>query len=104
MLAIIVPAKSLFSVQWLCQEKWDTVYCCFSNCSLYRKTSDSYEKLRVSSRLLHFPYIRVIAIIVNSWYLAVLQKLEGRVASDEDLKLSDLLRYYDRDSQAALVS
>ena len=33
-----------------------------------------------------------------------LQKLEGRVASDEDLKLSDLIRYYNRDSQAALVS
>ena len=32
-----------------------------------------------------------------------IQKLEGRVASDEDLKLSDLLRYYERDSQAALV-
>ncbi|XP_051901115.1 sorting nexin-32-like isoform X1 [Pristis pectinata] len=30
-----------------------------------------------------------------------LRKLEGRVASDEDLKLSDLLRYYTRDSQAA---
>lgn len=26
------------------------------------------------------------------------------MASDEDLKLSDLLRYYERDSQAALVS
>ena len=26
------------------------------------------------------------------------------MASDEDLKLSDLLRYYDRDSQAAIVS
>lgn len=25
------------------------------------------------------------------------------MASDEDLKLSDLLRYYERDSQAALV-
>lgn len=32
-----------------------------------------------------------------------MQKLEGRVSSDEDLKLSDLLRYYERDSQAALV-
>ena len=32
-----------------------------------------------------------------------MQKLEGRVATDEDLKLSDLFRYYDRDSQAALV-
>ncbi|XP_074813932.1 sorting nexin-32 isoform X2 [Natator depressus] len=30
-----------------------------------------------------------------------LRKLEGRVASDEDLKLSDLLKYYMRDSQAA---
>ncbi|XP_064408123.1 sorting nexin-32 [Latimeria chalumnae] len=30
-----------------------------------------------------------------------LRKLEGRVASDGDLKLSDLLRYYMRDSQAA---
>ena len=29
------------------------------------------------------------------------QKLEGRVASDEDLKLSDTLRYYMRDSAAA---
>ncbi|XP_049636128.1 sorting nexin-32 [Suncus etruscus] len=30
-----------------------------------------------------------------------LRKLEGRVASDEDLKLSDMLRYYMRDAQAA---
>ncbi|XP_045160858.1 sorting nexin-6-like [Mercenaria mercenaria] len=29
------------------------------------------------------------------------RKLEGRVASDEDLKLSDTLRYYMRDSEAA---
>ena len=29
------------------------------------------------------------------------QKLEGRVATDEDLKLSDTLRYYQRDSNAA---
>ena len=37
-------------------------------------------------------------------WIFCLPKLEGRVASDEDLKLSDLMRYYDRDSQAALVS
>jgi sorting nexin-5/6/32 len=43
--------------------------------ALYKKTSDGFEKIR---------------------------KLEGRVASDEDLKLSDLLRYYDRNCQAAL--
>lgn len=30
-----------------------------------------------------------------------MQKLEGRVASDEDLKISDTLRYYMRDSAAA---
>ncbi|KAF5928158.1 hypothetical protein HPG69_018395 [Diceros bicornis minor] len=30
-----------------------------------------------------------------------LRKLEGRMASDEDLKLSDMLRYHMRDSQAA---
>lgn len=29
------------------------------------------------------------------------QKVEGRVASDEDLKLSDTLRYYMRDTTAA---
>ncbi|XP_059788021.1 sorting nexin-32 isoform X9 [Balaenoptera ricei] len=33
-----------------------------------------------------------------------LRKLEGRVASDEDLKLSDMLRYYVCDSQAAKSS
>ncbi|XP_027712006.1 sorting nexin-32 isoform X2 [Vombatus ursinus] len=32
-----------------------------------------------------------------------LRKLEGRVASDEDLKLSDMLHYYMRDAQAAKV-
>ena len=36
--------------------------------------------------------------------VSLLQKLEGRVSTDEDLKLSDLLRYYDRNCQAALVS
>lgn len=40
------------------------------------KTSDTFEKAR---------------------------KVEGRVASDEDLKLSDLLRYYMRDTSAAKV-
>ena len=42
---------------------------------LYRKSGDTFEKLR---------------------------KLEGRVSTDEDLKLSDTLRYYERDTQAAL--
>lgn len=34
-------------------------------------------------------------------YFERARKLEGRVASDEDLKLVDLLRYYLRDTEAA---
>lgn len=36
--------------------------------------------------------------------LEKLRKTENRVASDEDLKLSDLFRYYMRDTSAAKVS
>lgn len=32
-----------------------------------------------------------------------MQKIEARVAADEDLKLADLLKYYLRESQAAKV-
>lgn len=35
--------------------------------------------------------------------VVVLQKIEARVAADEDLKLADLLKYYLRESQAAKV-
>ena len=31
----------------------------------------------------------------------ILKKLEGRMATDEDLKLGDLLRYHTRDAEAA---
>lgn len=34
----------------------------------------------------------------------VFQKLEDRVASDQELKLTELLRYYTRDIQAAKVT
>ena len=34
-------------------------------------------------------------------YFEKARKLEGRVASDQDLKISDLLRYYVRDTDAA---
>lgn len=36
-------------------------------------------------------------------WVCVLQKIEARVAADEDLKLADLLKYYLRESQAAKV-
>jgi sorting nexin-5/6/32 len=35
-------------------------------------------------------------------YFEVARKTEGRISSDTDLKLSDILRYYARDSKAAL--
>jgi sorting nexin-5/6/32 len=35
-------------------------------------------------------------------YFEVARKTEGRISSDTDLKLSDILRYYSRDSKAAL--
>lgn len=33
--------------------------------------------------------------------LEKMRRIEGRVASDQDLKLSDILRYHQRDTQAA---
>ena len=35
------------------------------------------------------------------WIYALLQKIDNRVSTDEDLKLSDTLRYYMRDTTAA---
>lgn len=74
------------------------------------KLSDLFEKLRVSrtsktNKLRHlckylsrFPdYHCYVSSFVS------LQKVEGRVASDEELKLTELLRYYMRDIQAAKV-
>lgn len=37
---------------------------------------------------------------VWKWIL-ISQKIEGRMASDQDLKLADTLRYYMRDTHAA---
>lgn len=37
------------------------------------------------------------------FFLLQMQKIEARVAADEDLKLADLLKYYLRESQAAKV-
>uniref|UniRef100_A0A8C2ZNY3 Sorting nexin n=1 Tax=Cyclopterus lumpus TaxID=8103 RepID=A0A8C2ZNY3_CYCLU len=43
-----------------------------------------------------FVHVRLVKVSV-----AALQKIESRVAADEDLKLADLLKYYLRESQAA---
>lgn len=42
--------------------------------------------------------------MVANQCLRSLQKVEGRVASDQELKLTELLRYYMRDIQAAKVT
>lgn len=44
----------------------------------------------------------MFALAAMSLFVA-LQKVEGRVASDQELKLTELLRYYMRDIQAAKV-
>lgn len=44
-----------------------------------------------------------LSVSVNMCLFPV-QKIEARVAADEDLKLADLLKYYLRESQAAKVS
>lgn len=93
-----------------------------------RFLSDYYNKIKVSctkaDRMTNFhrsladTYIRIHSTLNNvataeteqlssfllkiSEYFEVARKTEGRVASDTDLKLSDTLRYYMRDSKAAL--
>lgn len=71
------------------------------------KLSDLFEKLRVSiyqqtETTLQFIFVLSYKYIVVSSFV-FLQKVEGRVASDEELKLTELLRYYMRDIQAAKV-
>uniref|UniRef100_A0A2K6UYN6 Sorting nexin 32 n=1 Tax=Saimiri boliviensis boliviensis TaxID=39432 RepID=A0A2K6UYN6_SAIBB len=56
------------------------------------------DRVMRSHKCLADDYIPISAALSS---LGTQEKLEGRVASDEDLKLSDMLRYYMRDSQAA---
>lgn len=77
------------------------------------KLSDLFEKLRVSRTCpqtgTHFASICpdfINALLYLLYIVSVfmsLQKVEGRVASDQELKLTELLRYYMRDIQAAKV-
>jgi len=69
----------------------------------HKNVADSY--IKISAELVQ------LATVENSGVTHILNKLsdgleraresEGRVASDEDLKLSDTLRYYVRDTTAA---
>lgn len=70
----------------------------------HRNLADTY--IRISSGLSNVataeldPLSKFLTKISD--YFEVARKTEGRVASDTDLKLSDTLRYYMRDSKAAL--
>ncbi|XP_076413262.1 sorting nexin-32 isoform X1 [Peromyscus maniculatus bairdii] len=62
----------------------------------FLKLAELFERLRRKDLQ---PFSSLLKPLPSLTFLT--QKLEGRVASDEDLKLSDMLRYYMRDSQAA---
>ncbi|XP_005098617.2 sorting nexin-6 [Aplysia californica] len=70
---------------------------------VHKNVADSY--IQISTGLVQLATIenteldRVFSKVAEA--LEKARKLEGRVASDEDLKLSDTLRYYMRDSVAA---
>lgn len=64
------------------------------------KLSDLFEKLRVSKT---GTPLQIFVLICKHVVFVLLQKVEGRVASDQELKLTELLRYYMRDIQAAKV-
>uniref|UniRef100_A0A3Q3IJP1 PX domain-containing protein n=1 Tax=Monopterus albus TaxID=43700 RepID=A0A3Q3IJP1_MONAL len=74
----------------------------------YSKIKDSTtkaEKMTRSHKNIADDYIHISAtlntILYYYIYFIYLQRLEGRVASDQELKLTELLRYYMRDIQAA---
>jgi len=73
------------------------------------KCADVFEKLRVSISVGFIlpTYKPTVAMFRRSsdlsCHVCVLQKVEDRVASDQELKLTELLRYYTRDIQAAKV-
>lgn len=56
------------------------------------KTAEIFERIKVNNKF-------IILILFKDYFS--LKNLETRVASDQDLKLGDTLRYYQRDSDAA---
>lgn len=51
-----------------------------------------------------FKLILLLTVFLFGGGVLFFQKIEARVSADEDLKLSDLLKYYLRESQAAKVN
>lgn len=69
----------------------------------HKLVADCYIKISSSITMLATSESTNLETFLNkvSDVFEKVRKLEGRVASDEDLKLSDLLRYYMRDTDAA---
>uniref|UniRef100_A0A673BQJ0 Sorting nexin n=1 Tax=Sphaeramia orbicularis TaxID=375764 RepID=A0A673BQJ0_9TELE len=67
----------------------------------HKNIADDY--IRISSLMYQQKITRILIYthIVVTMSFVSLQKVEGRVASDQELKLTELLRYYMRDIQAA---
>ena len=68
----------------------------------YIKISTGMDSMAKSPDVTISPDLKKIYLRIGDT-LEKLRKTENRVASDEDLKLSDLFRYYMRDTSAAKV-
>ena len=68
----------------------------------YIKISSGLVQMANSPELVPTPDLAKVFLRAGDT-LEKLRKTENRVASDEDLKLSDLFRYYMRDTSAAKV-
>lgn len=71
---------------------------------VHRHLADNYIRLSISLNNVATAELDPLSKFLSkiSDYFEVARKTEGRTASDTDLKLSDTLRYYMRDSKAAL--
>uniref|UniRef100_A0A671QLB1 Sorting nexin n=1 Tax=Sinocyclocheilus anshuiensis TaxID=1608454 RepID=A0A671QLB1_9TELE len=68
----------------------------------HKNVADDYNHISGSEYLYRIYLTNLIFIYFHRTIsVCVLQKLEDRVASDQELKLTELLRYYTRDIQAA---
>ncbi|KAM9201893.1 sorting nexin-6 isoform 1-T1 [Dugong dugon] len=68
-------------------------------CKFFLKVSELFDKTRV--QYTNFPSCLINGFLQWSLSQDPNKKIEARVSADEDLKLSDLLKYYLRESQAA---
>lgn len=71
---------------------------------VHRNLADCYIRISTGLMNLATAELEPLSKFLGKFgdYFEVARKTEGRVSSDTDLKLSDTLRYYTRDSKAAL--